>query len=53
MIFTSKLQANGLANIPSVVQKALGLEKGDNIVFEVLTKRNKTIVTVKKEERGE
>lgn len=51
MKFKSKVQSNGLANIPAVVQRELGVQKGDHIEFEIVTKNGKTIVIVKKVEK--
>lgn len=53
MKFKSKLQANGLANIPSVVVRELGIVKGDYIEFDIITKNGKTIVTVKRAKNDE
>lgn len=49
MKFKSKIQKNGLANIPVAVRKSLELKEGDNIEFVVMTYKKDTIIVVKKE----
>lgn len=51
MVFKGKLQANGLATIPSVVQKQLGASAGDYLEFEIIIKKGKPLVVVRKAEK--
>lgn len=51
MIFKGKLQANGLATIPSVVQKQLGVSGGDYLEFEIIIKKGKPSVVIRKLEK--
>lgn len=52
MKFISKLQKNGLINLPVSIRKALGLNAGDIVVFKISEKRKMTI-TVNKFREGE
>ena len=51
MKFVAKVQKNGLINLPIAVRKALGLNAGDIVVFNISEKRKMT-VTVNKFREG-